>query len=261
MKAMKLDAAFIPKEVCTAHDPVCILIDAVRASCTISALFDKGVREIILVEDEAVYAARHSEDCEAVWTCAENPDGTRAPGAQLSPSLEEIDQTELDCRGRRFLFRTTNGTRGVQTVRDLGIQDVLIGSLANCRAVAQAAVDLALETGKNLCVVCAGREHGQIYCIDDTFCAGIILQSAAAYAESIGCQVELQDSAKIAQAVVERYKTGEEAYAASGTGTVLRRIHRERDLLLCARKDMTALVPRVARIDGDGNVYLTIDGI
>lgn len=258
MTTIKIDAAFIPKEVCVAHDPICILIDAVRASCTIATFFKKGAREIVLIEDEKTYVDLHHAEMVDDCICAENLDGSRAALAEVSPSLEEINQF-TGYEGRRVLFRTTNGTIGVRKVKSLGVKEIFIGSMLNCDAVAKAAVDLARKTGMNICTVCAGREHGDIYCIDDTYCAGVIIQSIEDYAHSIGCQIDVQDSAKIARSVVRQYANGEEAYKSSASGEIMRRINKGQDLVLCAQKNITDVVPHVARIDEDGNVVLTID--
>ena len=256
--SLKIDAAFIPREVCKSHNPLCILIDAVRASCTIAAFFDKGAEEIVLIEDEHAYVRAHPEALSPVCCiCAEKLDGSRAELAEVSPSLREL----YGCgsfQGRRVLFRTTNGSIGIRSLGEQGIGNILIGSLLNCDAVAKAAVDLAVAKGMNLCTVCAGREHGNIYCIDDTYCAGVLIRSMEAYARSLGYEPDLQDSAKIAYNVVEAYADAEEAYRNSASGEIMRRLGSEQDLALCSRKDVTRVVPRVSRIDEEGNVTITI---
>lgn len=257
-RPIKIDAAFIPKEVCIAHNPICILIDAVRASCTIATFFEKGAREMMLIEDENAYVEAHKasmlpDDC----ICAENLDGSCAPLAEVSPSLEDIHSFDT-YQGRRVFFRTTNGTIGVRKLGAMHVREILIGSMINCDAVAKAAVDMAMEKGMNICTVCAGREHGEIYCIDDTYCAGVLIERMEAYANSIGCPVDIQDSGKIARAVVANYTGDEEAYCASASGEIMRRIHKEIDLHLCSRRNVTQVVPRVSQIDDEGSVILTI---
>lgn len=258
-RPIKIDAAFIPKEVCTAHDPVCILIDAVRASCTIATFFDMGAREMTLVESEERYVETHKDSMlENDCICAENLDGSCAPLAEVSPSIEDIRKA-ADYQGRRVFFRTTNGTIGVRKLGEMKVREILIGSMINCDAVAKAAVDLAMEKGMNICTVCAGREHGDIYCIDDTYCAGILIQRMEAYANSIGCPIAIQDSGKIALALVSSFGEDDEAaYCASASGDIMRNIHKEIDLHLCSRRNVTQVVPRVTGIDDAGNVTLTI---
>lgn len=258
MDSIKIEAAFIPKEVCKQHDPICILIDAVRASCTIATFFHKGAEEIILVDSEEAYLRSHPEaDSPAYCICAEKLDGSRADLAEVSPSLCEL-RTYDSFAGRKVLFRTTNGTVGVRTIRSTGLQEILIGSMLNCDAVAKAAVDLAIEKQTGICTVCAGREHGEIYCIDDTYCAAAILRSIEACCASRGIRAEVQDSAKIAYQLLEKYSGTQEAYAASASGAIMRNIHMEEDLALCAQKNITEVVPQVLKVDSEGNVVLAL---
>ncbi|MCI8650570.1 MAG: 2-phosphosulfolactate phosphatase [Anaerotruncus sp.] len=256
--SIKIDAAFIPREVCKSHNPICILIDAVRASCTIATFFDKGAQEIVLIEEEGAYIQAHPEALSpSCCICAEKLDGSRADLAEVSPSLHELHQHD-SFTGRKVLFRTTNGSIGVRALSTQGLEKILIGSMLNCDAVAKAAVDMALENGMNICTVCAGREHGQIYCIDDTYCAGALIQSIKKYADSIGCAVDLQDSAKIAHSLVENYASAEAAYQSSASGEIMRRLHMEQDLALCARENVTKVVPYVSHIDKEGNVTIAM---
>lgn len=258
MDSIKIEAAFIPKEVCRQHNPICILIDAVRASCTIAAFFHKGAEEIILVDSEEAYVGHHPEAAgPAYCICAEKPDGSRAELAEVSPSLCAL-RTYPSFQGRKILFRTTNGTVGVRTIRAAGLQEILIGSMLNCDAVAKAAVDLAIEKQTGICTVCAGREQGRIYCIDDTYCAAVLLRSIEAYAASRGIAAEAQDSAKIAFQLLEKYSGAQEAYAASASGAIMRKIHMEEDLVLCAEKNVTEVVPQVVKVDSEGNVVLAL---
>lgn len=257
-KKLKIGAYFIPKEVCMDHNPVCILIDAVRASCTIATFFDKKAESVILIEDEYAYFKSHPEATKNPYCLsAEKKDGSRADLAEVSPSLIEL-KTRPSYEGKHILFRTTNGTVGVRSLRELGAEDILIGSMLNCDAVAKAAVDLAIKKNTGVCTVCAGREDGQIYCIDDTYCSGVLIRSMKAYAESIGWEPELQDAAKIACGMQRLYKDAEEAYRCSGTGEIMRRLSQEEDLVLCARHNITDVVPYLDKVNEDGSIALSI---
>lgn len=257
-KKIKIDASFIPKEVCIAHEPVCVLIDAVRASCTITTFFDKRAESLTLIEDETIYFRDHPEAMrEPFCLSAENADGSRAELAEVSPSLMDL-KSHPSYEGKHVLFRTTNGTVGVRTLIELGIKNVLIGSMLNCDAVAKAAIDQAVENNTGVCAVCAGREEGRIYCIDDTYCSGVLIRSMAAYAESIGYEADLQDAAKIACGMLDLYKDAEDAFRHSGTGEIMRRLSKEEDLVLCARHNVTRVVPCVERVNQDGSVRICI---
>lgn len=240
------------------QNPVCILIDAVRASCTIATFFEKKAESVILIEDEYAYFKEHPEAAKAPYCLsAEKKDGSRAELAEVSPSLIEL-KMHPSYAGKRVLFRTTNGTVGVRSLSELGAEHILIGSMLNCDAVAKAAVDLAVEKNMGICTVCAGREDGHIYCIDDTYCSGVLISSMKTYAESIGLEPELQDAAKIACGMQRLYKDAEEAYRCSGTGEIMRRLSQEEDLVLCAQHNVTDVVPYLDSVHEDGSITLSI---
>lgn len=250
MNEMRLEAALIPPEIGGSVSPVCILIDALRASSTIVTCFEQGADKILLTEDEKSVM----ENNEAVrrragyCICAERVEGDKAKLADMSPSLADVKQFG-PLNGKKVLFRTTNGTRGVYHLWRKGAREIYIGSMLNRDEVTKAAMQRAkaLETG--LCIVCAGRENGTIYCIDDTYCAGKLLESVRRWEEEWGWQIEWQDSAKLVKNMVSAYRDTEDAFAQSATGQIMRNVHSEIDIRLCAQDNISRVVPRISGID------------
>lgn len=253
---VKIETFFIPEEIDGTHS-ICILIDAIRASCTISTLFEKHVSQVILTEDE--HKSLHtsfSEDRDELFICAEKVEGSKSDLAHASPSLAELESINIP-ENKRVLFKTTNGTQGILKLRKKGVETILIGSMLNKEAVIKQALTLASEKQVPLNIVCAGRGNGRIYCIDDTYCSAKLIEYALVASKELGIEIELQDSAKIALGILNDYVDTEDAFSKSATGNVMRLVGSERDIVLCARDSISTIVPRVG--DCDDADHITIE--
>ena len=252
---VSIEAYFIPEEIHGNHS-VCILIDAIRASCTISTLFEKNVSQVILTEDE--HKSLHTsfiDDREELFVCAEKVEGSKSDFAHASPSLAELEHIGI-LEHKKVLFRTTNGTQGILTLRKKGAETILIGSMLNKEAVIRHALLLASERKVPLNIVCAGRENGKIYCIDDTYCTGKLIEYALSASKTLGIEIELQDSAKIALGILNNFENTEDAFSKSATGNIMRLVDSEQDIALCARDSISNIVPIVQAYDTSGHITI-----
>lgn len=253
---MKLEAVFIPSELRRDSAPVCVLVDAIRASSTIITFFAQGSGCIFLTRDEE---SSITTDCritqEDYCICAECVEGDKAELAHVSPSLAEIQRLGY-LNDKKVLFRTTNGSLGVHILHQQGIQEIYIGSMLNRDAVMQAAIQRAQELSTGVCIVCAGRGNGTIYCIDDAYCSGKLVESGIAFAKKEGIVLDLQDSAKIALGLLQAYPSTQEAFAQSATGQIMRNIQTEIDITLCARDNIFDVVPNVTGCDSYGHIMI-----
>jgi 2-phosphosulfolactate phosphatase len=258
MNPIRVEAVFIPKEINSARRPVCVLVDAIRASSTIVTLFEKGFKQILLTSDEVKSTLLDKRIiAENFCICAEKVEGTKADSADVSPSLADL-RCFPDGEGRKVLFRTTNGTEGIRNISARGIGDIFVGSMLNRDALARAVVRRAVQTKAGICFAAAGRENGNIYCIDDVYCCASLIIAVLEYAKENGYDVELFDSAKIALNMAGYYKTVEEAFSQSATGEVMRRSGSEEDIYLCAQGNISSIVPKVTGIDEFGHVVVDV---
>ena len=252
---VKIETFFIPEEIDGTHS-ICILIDAIRASCTISTLFEKNVSQVILTEDEhKSLQTSFSEDRDELFICAEKVEGSKSDLAHASPSLAELESIDIP-EQQRVLFKTTNGTQGILKLRKKGVETILIGSMLNKEAVIRKALSLASEKDVPLNIVCAGRENGRIYCIDDTYCSAKLIEYALVASKELGIGIELQDSALIALGILKNYVNTEDAFSKSATGNVMRLVGSERDIALCARDSISTIVPRVGTCDNSDHITI-----
>ncbi len=244
---MKFDVSLIPDDVKDGEHSVCILIDVLRASSTITTLMNKGCGEILLTDNiEAALESGELMSADDIVSCSEGVEGNCRNGADFSPSLIGIEKMP-DFDEKRILMQTTNGTTAIHKLYQKGGGKILIGCMRNASAVMEKAVEIAEELSFDINVVCAGREGSTIYTIDDLYCAARLIEYGVKAAGRRSIQWFLNDSAKIALHSLKVYGSAEEAFAASASGNVMRSIHCDEDILLCAQDSIMETVPYINR--------------
>ena len=92
-------------------------------------------------------------------------DALKIEGFDLSNSPLEYSRKTVE--GKSILFTTTNGTNAINNVG--GADEVFLACFRNAEAV----VNLVLEIGKDVFLVCAGTEGN--FSLDDGLCAGMLI--------------------------------------------------------------------------------------
>lgn len=166
---MQLNVFFTPTEIVpnnARQDDIYIVIDVIRATTTLTVMFDQGATR--------VFVAGSIEEARAV---AQKAPGRLLCGERNVKPLPGFDYgnspvqfSQLDLSGRELILTTTNGTRAfyacpAQTVR-------LAGCFYNAQAVTSHALSLARERDSNISLVCSG-ELGY-FALDDAVCAGYL---------------------------------------------------------------------------------------
>ena len=245
MNELLFEVAFTPADVKVKSATVCVVIDVIRASTTITQLLKKGSTEVVLTNDEQQTMQEnpsYREDGTVI--CAEQVSGDAAERADFSPSLIEVEK--VDVLGRRVVMRTTNGTVAAHKLQERGIEHIFIGCMNNAKAVMQEAVLLAKELETSIMIVSAGRHATEIAALDDAYCSAVLLEHGqqAAHVESL--VPVIADSGLIAGSLLLAYKNTEEAFLQSASGAVMYKIGCEADIFTCARVNTTDAVGKVS---------------
>jgi 2-phosphosulfolactate phosphatase len=244
---------------------VAIVIDVIRATTTLAVVFDGGCERVLVAGDipEArAFVARHP----GAYLLAGEVGGLRPPGFDFGNSPVELAAADL--RERELVFSTTNGTRALRACA--GARAILAGSLRNAQAVCQAALGLVggtpaqlvaaarepvlTETASEaqveveehvprLVMVCSGRLGRPA--VDDTLCAGVLLEHLERLAPSAGYRLTLRDGARLARAVAAGTRSLADLLHASAAGQAVVKVGLERDLAFCAAVDASQSVPVV----------------
>ncbi len=144
---------------------VVVVIDVLRATSVITTALDNGAHEVIPVktveETQNLYIA-----CDTTKTLRGGErNALKIEGFDLSNSPLEYSRKTVE--GKSILFTTTNGTNAINNVG--GADEVFLACFRNAEAV----VNLVLEIGKDVFLVCAGTEGN--FSLDDGLCAGMLI--------------------------------------------------------------------------------------
>ncbi len=195
---------------------VVVVVDAIRASATITRCVDLGARAIIPVVS--------ATELKGEVTIGERG-GAKLPGANFDNSPISLTRKAID--GKSVVISTTNGTECIRAAHGTS-SVVLIGSMNNCTAVALAAVELAARRGSGISLVAAGRNN--LPAIEDRATVTEIMQA-------IGNVT--------ARGTLEPYYSDnlERDFLESESGTNLVQLGQTEDIIFCSRKDISTAVP------------------
>ena len=255
-KFLVMQAALTPAQVIEKDNPVCIYIDAIRASATMVTFFEKGIKRIRLCMDEVDILKRDASiDRSRYIVCAEDVPGGKTLLADCSPAVVDVQAME-NVAGKTVLFHTTNGALGIIKLFEKNIRDVFVGTVLNLDAVVSCAMDKALHENRPLCIVDSGRHDCTIATLDDAYCTAKIAQKAIGELEKRKIPYELMDPIKIVLHLLPGFKDTFDAYKQSSTAIKCAANISEEDVRLCAQENVSKMVPYVSGIDDFGCVVI-----
>jgi len=255
-KFMLLQAAFTPSEVLSSEHPVCVYVDAIRASATMVTFFEKGISQIRLCGDEeAVLAKDTSIDRRKYVVCVEDVPGDRAPMADCSPAVIGVQAME-HLEGKKVLFHSTNGTLGIQRLFEKDLKDIYVGTVLNRSAVMHVALEHALAENRPLCIVDSGRWNCTIATLDDAYCTAKLAQTAIGVLKQRNIPYELMDPVKIVLHLLPQFKDNYDAYIQSSTAIKCAAHIPPADVAACSADDISNCVPRVYGVDEFGCILI-----
>ncbi len=210
----------------------CVVFDVLRATSSIVTAFGHGAEAVLPVRtiEEALAFVPGSEGRRVLL--AGERGGDRIEGFDLGNSPCEF----TDCRGRRIVTTTTNGTVGLRACRGAG--RVVVGSLLNMASVV---ADIRGFQPGRLLLVCAGT-HERV-ALEDVFAAGRLLAC-------LGMEVCGDDATVLAESVAVRF--GDDAMAAlllAENGRALVKAGRLEDIRWSSRESVYGCLP-VMQSDG-----------
>jgi 2-phosphosulfolactate phosphatase len=217
---MRIDVAFTPVE--TAHAPIGVVVDVLRATSTIAQALASGYRRVLCC----------TEISDALALRAELPDSL-VGGERKAVQVEGFDvgaspREFLEPRAETLILSTTNGTRAIFEAAQR-CEKVVLGSVLNLEAVARAAA------GSDTVVVCAGFQGA--FALDDAYCAGRIVQLLDG---------ERTDAAIASEVIARAFSTALDAFNARTYGPP----GLEEDIAFCAREGVLDVVPRFTGMVG-----------
>ena len=204
-----------------------VVVDAYRASTTITVLVSKGARVVPVasIEEAAEYPG-------ADYRIGERG-SAKVAGFDFGNSPTEVEEATIS-PGATVVLSSTNGTRIVEAAR--GAPTILAGAFVNAHAVAKKLI--AGEPGSRVVVVgCGWRGHRSS---EDESASGAILHRL----RELGAVLDER-----AESIVRGYlKRPEKALRDNTAARRLKRLGYEKDLGFCLTPNTVPVVPRL--VDG-----------
>jgi 2-phosphosulfolactate phosphatase len=243
---LQLNIFFNPAELTLVEAPardIYIVIDAMRATTTLTVMCDAGAKQILIAQtiEQALSAA---QIIPGRLLCGERHTQT-PPGFDYgnSPALfANLDLTDKD-----LILTTSNGTRAFFACPEHSIR--LAGCFYNAEAVTAYALRIAREQQRNISIVCAA-EYGY-FALEDATCAGYL----ALTMQQRSPELQLHDNVHAAITLYEAYPFSRLIeYAQSARDLIA--IGQQRDLDVCLQKDGSDSVPMVIEREQETGLLL-----
>lgn len=258
---MRIQVALVPQLLAPAARGVCVVIDVLRATTTLTTLLEYGAAQVLVAPQATAARALRAADPAALLLGEIG--GLRPPDFDYGNSPHELAPVRVV--GHRAICHTTNGTAAIRAA--IAAPLTLLGCLRNATAVVAHAYAAALERGVPLTIVCSGASGGRTFALDDTLVAGEFVALAAVLDEMVGAHPDLDEAAD-ATLILHRAAFGTAsrpdaahwttALAETSAGRHLTGLGLGADIPFCARVDATRAVP-VANLEGEA-VVLRLPG-
>lgn len=199
---------------------VSIMVDALRASTTITLALDKFERIIPCFTPEEALKLKEKNG----GVMAGERGGEQIEGFDVGNSPTEIKNLKTD--EKTLILTTSNGTRILENMTS----KVLVGSLANAKSAALKGIELASD---HIDVVMAGRKGN--FALEDFLASGEILYWICENLE----EYELNDYGKAAIIASRDYEKVKEGFFEGDTGKRLSKLGYRKDIECCLEKNVS----------------------
>ncbi|MBF0544648.1 MAG: 2-phosphosulfolactate phosphatase [Candidatus Riflebacteria bacterium] len=249
---MNIDVAFTPFEVQAVSKKVCIIVDVLRATSTLTVVMSKNPAELLLsptVQKALAYASRQSIH---PILCGERGG---LPPQEFDYGISPREYLGQDFSGKTLVFTSGNSARAVM---DVAIAPhVLLGSFLNAETVTQKAYDLALRDHLDILVVCAGTEEK--FGLDDAYCSGYLISLLAGKIPGFE-GFSLGDGGQAALGIYGYYHDPTKVLKECSSGRKIIEIGQEEDIDFLLSKSHFSTVPILLNKDFDETVesYFTL---
>lgn len=164
-----IEVALLPAEAMAMEADCFIVVDVLRATTTMAALFGAGLARLT-VADEIDLARRLAAKRGALLFGEVG--GLRPPGFDYGNS--PVEAATANVLGREAVLFTTNGTRALCALAARG------GMVAAAAALNAGAAARLATRFERTAIVCAGDQHGRRFALEDLAAAGLLVKRVLA---------------------------------------------------------------------------------
>ncbi len=204
-----------------------VIVDILRATTSICAAFDHGVKEIIPVA--GLDEARAMKNKGFMVACERN--GKVLDFADMGNSASDFRRDDLI--GKTVVFSTTNGTKTIHMAHDAS--EILIGAFVNIDTLA----DHLMKKGQNVVIICAAWKN--LFNLEDSVFAGALAKRLLSQGFETFC-----DSALASVDLWEKAKNDLKGYLSkSSHRNRLKHLVSDEDFTYTVTLNLTGVVPRL----------------
>lgn len=221
---LKVHCHLLPQPV---DSDVAVVIDVLRMTTTAAVLFDRGLRELLVVA-EVDHARRLAVEHDALLL------GERGgvPLEGFSGGNSPREYLDHDLREASAILCTSNGSRAVEAAS--GASHLLLASIRNAGASARAA--LSASDGR-IDIVCSGT--GNRPSLDDVVGAGIVIHELL----DLAPDADLDDAARLALLTAAPAGEASRLLRSAQHARTLERLGFAGDIELALERNATNMVP------------------
>ncbi|MBU1099847.1 MAG: 2-phosphosulfolactate phosphatase [Bacteroidetes bacterium] len=207
-----------------------VVIDVLRASTVIVNAFENGAKEVVPVSSME-FAMKSSANAFGGLSILGGERNTKKiDGFTLGNS--PLEYTEENVSGKSIVHFTTNGSKAI--VKAKFSENLVVCAFSNLQAVAE----YLLQLKEDVQILCAGSNG--MFCMEDTVCAGKLIESITQLGES----VEITDAGKASLVLYKTFGTDiRQMLSDSEHGKVLMDNGLGEDLDFCALVNSSTVIP------------------
>lgn len=249
MSLKRLSLALLPSEIDILNTTAYVVIDVLRASTTIVTLFERGLSELLVVNNLSQAVEQSKQESRILFG---EVGGLPPDDFDYGNSPSEI--SILNLKNKKATLFTTNGTKTLCLAAQKGI--TAVGALSNIDAVTHWA-----GSYESVSIICAGELSGRRFALEDFAVAARFIHKLTSMYSSL----ELDDAARLASELgnYERWlassltsdHTPSSRLINSAThGQELIKLGFTADLQFCATENTSQMVPYVVSSDKNWSI-------
>jgi len=219
------------------RDDILIIVDVLRACTTICILLSNGAKEVRSVDlNIKTFLPLRRRNRNVIFVGERNR--VKLPGADLTNSPWECLNNKTLFHSKSVIFSSTDFSNVLDWAERHNAQHILLGCVVNAKHVAEAAVDLAREAKRDICIVECGDPEDEDATVDNIG-STVIARSL----QEMGCRVEGQVDRRIQKI---RSKDILALVSQSVQAAILRSLGFAEDVRICCELNKINIVPRLA---------------
>jgi 2-phosphosulfolactate phosphatase len=217
---------------------VAVVVDALRASATITCLLQGGAAEVVVVKE--VHEAYTYREANPGTLLVGERGGLKVEGFDFGNSPQEIGR--IDVRGKQVVFTSTTGAQ--RLVDCLGASAIIVGTTINASAVARQVSAMALAKQVPIVIIPAGLATDPSVVAEEDWLGATVLAAHLGLPIHHASEQSCQQYQRLIQSAGIL-----EGFLRSSHGQKLVRLGFTDDIHLCAQVDLiTDIVPTLTAV-------------